>query len=55
MPLRTWILLHKNHGRAGPWQDAKVHVNFTWCCPCGDKYQWTEEEAKKFPLMYSLT
>lgn len=48
-PLSAWWAKHADHGRCGPWPDAKLHIYHTWRCPCGEKWQCTDEEIKQYP------
>jgi hypothetical protein len=48
-PLHTWMAKHANHGHAGPWFDAKVHIYNTWRCTCGGRWQCSDEEREAHP------
>lgn len=47
--LTGWWKAHAEHGRCGPYRDATIGEYHTWRCPCGARWQCTEQEIERYP------
>lgn len=54
VPLHVWAATHRDHGRAGPWYDAKIGDYHTWRCSCGERWQATQDEIERVPERCAL-